>query len=278
MRAPNKIQNVILIMIVMIIILTFEVARNSNRLRIALTAIIMFVNIKKENIIMGKKSGLSHWAARTSGYQKLMLSLFLALCSYAATLLLDMSTFTRIIISWDVFAIAMITMMWILFFTTTAGEQREIVKRQDDDIRVIFAIILISVCISLFGALFLILSTNESIFEKDLRTIVTIAAITTSWILLHTIFTIRYAHLYHNPIAAVAENGVGGIDFPKTDSPDYIDFAYFSFVIGMTFQVSDITISSKTVRRYVLMHSLISFVFNTIIVALTVNTIAGIGK
>ncbi|MNJ95135.1 hypothetical protein D3C87_128410 [compost metagenome] len=227
---------------------------------------------------MGKKSPLSRWVAKTSGYQKLLVSTFLAVCASLAIWPLYVSNVTRIIFCWDIFGIAMIAMIWLLFFTSTADEQQEIVKKQDDDIRVIFAIVLISVCVSFVGAVLLVFSTNESVFDKGLRTIVTLIAITTSWILLHTIFTIRYAHLYHDATIVKTGNGAGGIDFPNPENPDYIDFAYFSFVIGMTFQVSDVTVSSKTIRRYVLMHSLISFVFNTIIVALTVNIIAGISK
>jgi len=218
------------------------------------------------------------WVASTSGYQKLLISLFFAICSYVPTHFFDISTSIRIIICWDVFAVAMITLSWLLFYYTTAEQQSAIVKLQDDDIRITFAIVLTAICVSLVGTVLLIINNDESTFDKDLRTVVTLAAITTSWILLHTIFTIRYAHLYHNynnPKTGV--NG-GGIDFPNPELPDYIDFAYFSFVIGMTFQVSDVTISSKTVRHYVLLHSLISFVFNTIIVALTVNIIAGISK
>ncbi|MXN93039.1 DUF1345 domain-containing protein [Flavobacterium sp. Sd200] len=218
------------------------------------------------------------WIVRTSGYQKLLISLFCAGVCYAATQLLHISGSTRIILCWDVFAIAMISMSWLLFFNTTAAQQHEIVKRQDDDVRVIFAIVLSSVCISLAGTVLLIVSGAESVFDQDLRTVATLAAVTTSWILLHTIFTIRYAHLYHNFDNIKTGKEGGGIDFPDAAKPDYIDFAYFSFVIGMTFQVSDVTISSKTVRRFVLLHSLISFVFNTIIVALTVNVIAGISK
>jgi len=227
---------------------------------------------------MTKNTIPPRWVASTSGYQKLLISLFIATISFAATQLFTISTTIRLIICWDVFAITMITLSWFLFFRTTAEQQPEIVKRQDDDIRVTFAIVLTAICTSLIGTVLLIINTQESVFEKDLRTIVTLAAITVSWILLHTIFTIRYAHLYHSHDKGKSENTGHGIDFPNAELPDYIDFAYFSFVIGMTFQVSDITISSKTVRRYVLLHSLISFVFNTIIVALTVNTVAGISK
>jgi len=225
---------------------------------------------------MHKKSKTKGWIAATSGYQKILLSLIFAACTYAATQLLDINNSTRVIICWDAFAVVMITLSWLLFLKTTAAQQHEIVKRQDDNIEVIFAIVLSAVCISLVGTILLMLNSNEPVFDKDIRTIFTIAAVTTSWILLHTIFTIRYAHLYHNFHDKKTGAEGGGIDFPESGTPDYLDFAYFSFVIGMTFQVSDVTISSKTVRRFALLHSLISFVFNTIIVALTVNIIAGI--
>lgn len=217
------------------------------------------------------------WATRTSGYQKLLISLLCALGVYGITHLLDLRNITSIIICWDVFALTMITLSWLLFFNTTAAQQHTIVKRQDEDIRVIFAIVLTAVCVSFAGTILLLLNT-QSAWDKELLTVVTILAVTTSWILLHTIFTIRYAHLFHNYHDKKTGAEGGGIDFPNAEKPDYIDFAYFSFVIGMTFQVSDVTISSRTVRRYVFMHSLISFVFNTIIVALTVNIIAGISR
>ena len=109
-----------------------------------------------------------------------------------------------------------------------------------------------------------------------MQTVISLSPVLLSWFLLHTIFTIRYAHLYHDHDKLNTGSKVGGIDFPTKEAPDYIDFAYFSFVIGMTFQVSDISVSSRTIRRFVLMHSLVSFVFNTIIVALTINTLAGL--
>jgi len=89
-------------------------------------------------------------------------------------------------------------------------------------------------------------------------------------------FHYRYAHLYHDHNKLNTGSNIGGIDFPNKEKSDYIDFAYFYFVIGMTFQVSDVVVSSRVIRRFVLMHSFISFVFNTIIVALTINTIAGL--
>ncbi|MEL1242680.1 DUF1345 domain-containing protein [Flavobacterium sp. DGU11] len=222
-----------------------------------------------------KRSKVSNWVFHSNGYQKLVTALVLALVCSGGLLPVQLSIMTRIMAGWDVFAISMTGMMWFLFCTTTAGEQKKIVKKQDDNISTIFAIILTAVCISFSGALLLIFNNDTPSFDKGVATIVTLIAICSSWALFHTIFTVRYAHLYHDDTIIKNGDGSGGINFPNPDAPDYIDFAYFSFVIGMTFQVSDVTISSKTIRRYVLMHSIISFIFNTIIVALAVNIIAG---
>jgi uncharacterized membrane protein len=97
-----------------------------------------------------------------------------------------------------------------------------------------------------------------------------------SWMILHTIFTVRYAHLYYSNHKSEEGRFSGGLDFPSEDEPDFIDFAYFSFTLGMTFQVSDVAISSRKIRRIVLLHSLLSFGFNATIVAMSVNIIAGL--
>ena len=141
-------------------------------------------------------------------------------------------------------------------------------------VKIIFTIVIIAVCFSLFGSLLLLENTEQSYYSRIFNTIVSLSQILISWILLHTIFTIRYAHLYHDHNKLKTGSMVGGIKFPGKEEPDYIDFAYFSFVIGMTFQVSDIQVTSKVIRKFVLLHSIISFMFNTIIVALTINSIA----
>ncbi|MFC4233321.1 DUF1345 domain-containing protein [Parasediminibacterium paludis] len=183
---------------------------------------------------------------------------------------------SRVILGWDTFCLSLIVLSWILFFTTTNDELCVVVEQQDDGLKVIFMIVLVAICFSLFGTLLLLNSKAESTFNKIFHTAVSLSPIVLSWILLHTIFAIRYAHLYHDHNKLNTGSRIGGIDFPTKEKPDYIDFAYFSFVIGMTFQVSDVVVSSRVIRRFVLMHSLISFVFNTIIVALTINTIAGL--
>lgn len=217
-----------------------------------------------------------NWLKNLSGVTKVVICMLLTVAVYIILLFLKVDPKSRIILGWDTFCIFMIFLNWLLFFTTTPNELCTIVEKQDDGLKVIFMIVLVAVCFSLFGTLLLLNSKGESTFNKIFHTIVSLSPVLFSWILLHTTFTIRYAHLYHDHNKLNTGSNIGGIDFPQTDHPDYLDFAYFSFVIGMTFQVSDVVVSSRVIRRFVLMHSLISFVFNTIIVALTINTIAGL--
>lgn len=226
----------------------------------------------RKKIKYEEKGGLKN----VTGTKKVLFCVVLSAVVYSILFLLKVDPKSRIILGWDAFCLGMIWLSWMLFFSTKPNELCHIVEKQDDGLKVIFMIVLVAVCLSLFGTLLLLTTKGESTFNKVFHTIVSISPVLLSWILLHTTFTIRYAHLYHDHNKLNTGSNVGGIDFPSKEQPDYMDFAYFSFVIGMTFQVSDVVVSSRVIRRFVLMHSLISFVFNTIIVALTINTIAGL--
>jgi len=93
----------------------------------------------------------------------------------------------------------------------------------------------------------------------------------TAWSLTHTSYTLRYAHLYYRD-----EGGVGGLVFPGDRPPDDFDFAYFAYTIGMCFQVSDVVITSWQIRRAVLGHAVLSFAYNTVILALALNLLFGV--
>ena len=95
-----------------------------------------------------------------------------------------------------------------------------------------------------------------------------------SWLMTHTTFAFRYAHEYYE-VDDGAAGICGGLEFPGEKRPDYLDFLYFSLVLGMTFQVSDVQITARKFRRLAAAHGLLSFLFNTIILALTVNIAAG---
>ena len=95
-------------------------------------------------------------------------------------------------------------------------------------------------------------------------------AVVTAWILCHTTYTVRYAHLYYRD-----DGDLGGLGFPGTEMPCLLDFAYYAFTIGMCFQVSDVTVTQHQMRQATLGHALLSFVFNTLVLALALNLLFG---
>lgn len=174
---------------------------------------------------------------------------------------------------WDVFAFTLILMSWIVFFKRKHTEIYRIANEEDGSRVFVLLIVLIATVASMVAVFLLMTSTSEKNTHQILALPVSIAGMILSWTMIHTIFTFHYAHMYYG---GRGKEKATGLDFPNEKKPDYLDFAYFSFVIGMTFQVSDVVISSTKIRRTVLSHSLLAFVLNTFVVALTINQIAGL--
>lgn len=183
--------------------------------------------------------------------------------------------FTRALSAWNILAGAMLILSWVTIIHADPGEAAGTAKLQDSSYSVVFAFVLIAACASLFtvGAL---LGAAKGLGHGKLveHIIFAVGTVFCSWTLVHTIFTLRYAHIFYD----LDENNhrLGGLLFPGEDHPDYLDFAYFSFVVGMTCQVSDVGISGRRLRRLALVHGLIAFGFNTAIVAMSVNLISGL--
>ena len=179
-------------------------------------------------------------------------------------------------ILWDVFAFTLVGTTWIIFVTRSTKDIRLIAQKEDGSLIYVLLIILISCFASMFAVLLLIISKETAKTPAMIYVPVAIVGMLLSWALLHTTFTTHYARLYYRGGENDAHNCERGLDFPSEMEPDYLDFAYFAFVIGMTFQVSDVQISSRTIRRLALLHGLLSFGLNTFVVALTINLIAGL--
>lgn len=177
---------------------------------------------------------------------------------------------------WDVFAISYIVTGWIVFYNRTVEELRTW-ARVDDGSRIFvsFSVVLASIA-SLVIVLLLMLSKEVAGGSKMIYLPVAITGMLASWVMVHTTLTFHYANLYYDDDGTDVTKHAGGLEFPSEKRPDYIDFAYFSFVIGMTFQVSDVEISRRVIRRTALAHGLLSFALNTFVVALTINLIAGL--
>jgi uncharacterized membrane protein len=181
-----------------------------------------------------------------------------------------------ILFTWITFASLIIVMDWIIILSSHPREVRKIAKLQDSS-RTFLFLFIIGASIASFGAIvFLLKSTKGHSADVGSHILLAITGVIVSWWLLHTVLTLRYAHLYYD---ISSDDGTpkpgGGLEFPGNEEPDYLDFVYFSFVLGMTFQVSDVVITSKSIRRLATMHGLLSFGYNTAILALSINVISG---
>ncbi|MDB5022427.1 MAG: hypothetical protein JWP78_182 [Mucilaginibacter sp.] len=183
----------------------------------------------------------------------------------------------QILSIWIVFALTVIALDWLAIVWSHPLEVRKIAKLQDSSRYLLFLFVIAASMMSLVAIVFLLKSTKgHGAANVSSHITLAMAAVIVSWVLVHTIFTMRYAHLYYDTDTDRGEpKKGGGLQFPDELEPDYLDFAYFSFVIGMTFQVSDVEVSSRLIRRHALVHGLISFAFNTTIVALSINVISG---
>lgn len=200
--------------------------------------------------------------------------------SIIAFLLIRKHNFDNTIIAmilWDVFALCYIITSWIVFFTSTTEHITKKARTDDGGKLFVFFIVVFASFASMITVAILVVSKDSLGMEEAILLPIIIGGILLSWILVHTTFCFHYAHLYYDNEKGT-DNNAEGLEFPNEKQPDYIDFAYFSFVIGMTFQVSDVEISARTIRRLCLFHSLLSFILNTFVVALTINLIAGLRK
>ena len=179
---------------------------------------------------------------------------------------------------WIGCALTIIVLNWIIILTSHPREVKKIAKLQDSSYTFLFIFIIAASLISLIAIVFLLKSPKGlTEFGKNAHILLAISAVVISWWLVHTIFTVRYAHMFYD--TDTDDGGTkpgGGLEFPDTNDPDYLDFCYFAFVVGMTFQVSDVQITDRNIRRLCLVHGLISFAFNTTIVALSINVISGL--
>ncbi len=181
---------------------------------------------------------------------------------------------------WISFAVFHLLLSWIIIFSFHPADVKSFAKKEDSSAPFIFIFVLLAAFISLFAIIVLLQSIpNESKRGLSLHILLSFASVFCSWTLVHTIFTLRYAHLYYVQDIYPGLNkdpDSYGLDFPNEKEPDYLDFAYFSFVLGMTFQVSDVVINSRKIRRIALLHGFLSFVYNTVIVALSINIVSGL--
>lgn len=218
------------------------------------------------------------WLYRLPPVAKLVIGLAIAAITFFAFPLKHADSLSRIMLAWNVFSLGLLSLYWIIFYTTSPGHIRKLAATEDTSRVVIFFITLISATASMLAVILLLTTKHQTSELKILHLAIAIPGMTFSWSLVHTVFAVRYAHLFYADHKTNPAVHAGGLEFPGEDKPDFVDFAYFSFVLGMTFQVSDVSITMKKIRRMVLWHGLISFAYNVVIIALTINVVAGLGE
>ena len=175
------------------------------------------------------------------------------------------------IAAWDIGAGLYLVLILVLFAGCPSGRMEQNARAQETGEWTLFFLVLAGATAS-FAAILGEFGSMKDVSGAVKGEKVAIVAITLaiSWLLTQAIFALRYAHEFYSRVTPSADLD-GGLEFPEEKKPDYWDFTYFSVVLGMTFQVSDVQITSRKLRRLATLHGLLGFVFNTVIIALTVN-------
>lgn len=176
----------------------------------------------------------------------------------------------RLAIAGDTFFAANLVLMVALAMRVTPDQLRNWASIDDEGIIIIVIITLVVISFSLIS-IFSVL--NQSHRPNAVLLILSIASAPLGWFMLHTVAAFRYAHLYYAEAisTSTSRSEVGGLKFPDTEEPTAWDFLYYSFVLGMTAQVSDVQVLTTSMRKLALAHGIVSFYFNTVLIALAVN-------
>lgn len=180
----------------------------------------------------------------------------------------------RVVLTYDIAALAILIGYFVFAFRDDQNRTRLRAAQNDPGRNVVLSITVLSAAAGLAGAIS-ILGKGPNVRppgEIEFAIGVAIASAILGWCLTHATYALRYAHLFYRDDGTPCD----GLTFPETPEPDDYDFLYFAFVIGMTFQVSDVQVNDAGIRRMVLLHGLVSFAYNTAILALGINLISNL--
>jgi uncharacterized membrane protein len=218
-------------------------------------------------VTQGRGDAVEHLSRRISALVRVIVS-----CSVGILVAAAAASFipwqVSSLLAWDTAAAVLCAWVWIAVRGADAATTRRIATREDDSRSAADVVLIAASVASLLGVgLALLQASDESGGARALTTATTVITVALSWLAVQTVFTLRYAHLYYLE---------GGIDFHDEQAPDYSDFAYVAFTLGMTYQVSDTDLTSKRIRTTALRHALLSYVFGIAVIAITINVVAGL--
>ena len=175
------------------------------------------------------------------------------------------------LVGWDALAASFSAWTWIGVSRMDAAATEAHATREDPSQPVSYILLVSASLASLIAVAVVLVAANSAHGSRRwLMAGLAAASVALSWLLVHTLFTLRYARLYHR--------GDGGVSFNQHDPPRYLDFAYLAFTIGMTFQVSDTDLQSSAIRSTALRHALLSYLFGAVILATTVNFVVSLSS
>jgi uncharacterized membrane protein len=175
-----------------------------------------------------------------------------------------------LLIGWMSAAGLFVGWMWFTIWPMNNRQTAQHATR-DDPGRASSDVIVLVAAVASLGAVGLLVMGSAGSGGKVAEAIFSVGSVALAWAVVHTIFTVRYARLYYTGVQ-------GGIDFNEDDPPEYSDFAYLAFTIGMTYQVSDTDLVNKAFRATALRHALLSYLFGVVIIAMMINLVAGLSK
>jgi uncharacterized membrane protein len=181
----------------------------------------------------------------------------------------------RALFGWDVFSLALLVLQWTIVFSADARLTRSRAGAEDPGRTLVYVIVVVTSTASLLAATLLVREAKS--LPPDVSHVVAalcLATVALAWTTTHTAFTFRYARLYYRE----DHEGVGGLELPGKTPPTYFDFAYVAFTIGMCFQVSDVCITSRQIRRAALLQAVISFAYNSVILAFVLQLVFGLAS
>jgi uncharacterized membrane protein len=181
----------------------------------------------------------------------------------------------RGLLGWCVGIVVYLLLAWWLCVRFDAKRTRARAQAQDEPSGVLFLLMLLATLTGV-AAIFILMQQSRSLSgtERALHIALSMAALAASWLFIQTVFAFRYAHRYYQEEKLKEPDGPG-LRFPGGLDPDYFDFLYYAHVVGMTSQVSDVQVTSREMRRLTLVHGVLSFGFNMLILALSINVVAG---
>jgi uncharacterized membrane protein len=183
---------------------------------------------------------------------------------------------TSLLITWDAGVSIYLGMAWAVIARADTAMTRARMRSQDQGAFVIFLAVVTAACASVVAIALLIGEVrNATAWLRSWHLALAILALILSWLLIQTLFGFHYARRYYTH-SRDPECEPQGLAFPGGQEPDFLDFAYFAFVVGMTSQTSDVAVTGRHMRRLTLIHGFLSFVFNIAILAMAINIIAGV--